>query len=167
MLAGSSRARSRRSAAIEGKRSAAAFSALVVGAVAWPIRQNWRARPRDGFPLSYFPMFTVDRSKRCKVTHLVGVRADGERVVIPYHCGGAGGLNQVRRQLRRIAREGDPDELCRLVAQRVARRSGAGLEGLASVQLITGEYCLEAFGRGERELLREQVHASHDVQVAG
>ncbi len=34
----------------------------LLGSVLVPIRQNWRAKPRDGFPLSYYPMFSAKRS---------------------------------------------------------------------------------------------------------
>ncbi|NJM08485.1 hypothetical protein HC891_23350 [Candidatus Gracilibacteria bacterium] len=44
------------------------FSMVLVGAVLAPLIENWRAAPRDNFPLSYYPMFSARRSKRSKFT---------------------------------------------------------------------------------------------------
>ena len=44
-----------------GKATAALFSIAVLGAMLSAVVQNWQAQPRDSFPLSYFPMFTIPR----------------------------------------------------------------------------------------------------------
>jgi len=44
-----------------GKRVAFLSSLAMIGAVLWPVHQNWRARPQDSFPLSYYPMFRAKR----------------------------------------------------------------------------------------------------------
>ena len=137
---------------------------MLLGAVLWPVRQNWRAQPCDGFPLSYYPMFSVRRRRRCKVTHVVGIRPGGERVVIPYRYAGLGGLNQVRRQLRRVALEGEPVEFCRAVATGIDRRRDPELAGLAAVELVTGSYDLEEFFRGDREPAARRVHGRHEIE---
>ncbi len=60
---------------------AAAFSAAVLGAVLWPLTQYRRPlRERvDGFPLSWYPMFSARRPRKAGVNYAVGVRADGTR----------------------------------------------------------------------------------------
>jgi len=52
---------------------AVAVSVALVAAVLGPLRQQGRVRPRDGFPLSYYPMFSARRTGQLAVTHLVGV----------------------------------------------------------------------------------------------
>ena len=51
-----------------GKAMAAAASLLLLGAVMAPVRQNWRRGGRDGFPLSYYPMFSAKRRATASVT---------------------------------------------------------------------------------------------------
>jgi len=98
-----------------------AASAALLGAVITPVRQNWRPVPRDGFPLSYYPMFSARRRRTGTVTHLVGVDADGRSRVLHYRHAGTGGLNQVRRQIRRSVTEDRADALAERAAGSVAR----------------------------------------------
>ena len=73
----------------------------MVAAVFSPVAENWRDHPSDGFPLSYYPMFSRQRGEVYRQTHLVGVDAENNRILIPYRFAGAGGFNQVRRQINR------------------------------------------------------------------
>jgi len=103
---------------------AAVFSAAVLAAVLSPLLQYRRPIPErvDGFPLSWYPMFSAKRSRRMSVTHAVGVTADGDRLSLPPDALGTGGVNQVRRQLYRVAvREARPDAYAGDLADRVAR----------------------------------------------
>ncbi len=127
----------------------------LVTAVLWPSRQQRRAAEdqRDGFPLSCYPMFTAKRRRTGTVVHLVGVRADGDRQVLPYPLAGTGGLNQVRRQITRAVRDGRSDTLLASVA---GRREAAGF---SEVRLVSGTYRYDAFFAGDRTPVREGVHA--------
>ncbi len=145
------------------KRFAAGMSAAFLSTVLWPIAQNWRAEKEDGFPLSYYPMFSVKRKKRYRVTHLAGRTANGARVTIPYGYAGTGGLNQVRRQLRRTALEGGAESLCRAVAAKMGRRGHPSLAAVVEVELVTGEYRLDDYLRGSTDPVRVTVHASCPV----
>jgi hypothetical protein len=108
-----------------GERTGAAvFSAAVLAAVLSPLLQYRRplASRVDDFPLSWYPMFSAKRRRRAWVTHAVGVTADGRRS-LPLGALGPGGLNQVRRQLYRVAvREARPEAFASALAVRVARR---------------------------------------------
>ena len=148
----------------DDKRAAASFSAALLTAVLMPLVQNWREHKRDSFPLSYYPMFSVERKKRYRVTHLVGRSASGGRVPIPYGYAGTGGLNQVRRQLSRIVAGGGADAICRSVAGKVARRGSPSLVGVVEVELVTGEYRLNGYFRGSTDPTRVVVHASSPVE---
>jgi hypothetical protein len=109
-----------------GERAGAlAFSAAALAAVLSPLLQYRRplAARVDGFPLSWYPMFSAERRRRVWATHAVGVTADGSRRPLPHGVLGPGGLNQVRRQLYRVAvQEARPDAYADALAVRVARR---------------------------------------------
>src|SRR5262245_34764942 len=82
---------------LRGKLGAVYFSLAMVGAAMWPIQQNWREKPRDNFPLSYYPMFSAKRDKIETFYYVLGRDAEGGRYYLHYRLIGAGGLNSVRR----------------------------------------------------------------------
>lgn len=147
---------------VRGKALAGAASLLTVCAVLWPVMENWREKPKDGFPLSYYPMFSAKRSKSASVTYLVGLGAEGERHSLPYTYAGTGGLNQVRRQINRVVRGGKADTLCRIVAAKVAWEER--LADVVTVQVVTGRYWLTDYFAGKRDPLSEVVRASCPVE---
>jgi hypothetical protein len=142
---------------------AGTFSLGLLGAVLWPIVENWRPEPRDDFPLSYYPMFSARRGKRTKVNYMIGLDAAGRRVYIPHRLIGQGGFNQTRRQVNRIVRRGDADTLLRKVTPRIFKK----YPELVTVQLVTGTYELKRFFSGDRTPHAEEVHAeAHRTPVA-
>jgi hypothetical protein len=149
------------------KAFAGCLSALTILAVLWPVTRNWRENPKDGFPFSHYPMFSVKRAKKANVNYLVGLDADGERLLLPYGFAGAGGLNQVRRQINRAVREGRAEELCRAVAARVALEEEGEFAGVVAVRVVTGRYRLEGYFSGAREPVYERVRASCAVARTG
>src|ERR1041384_5564559 len=92
--------------AVAGKLRAACFSLALIGSVLWPIQENWRRKPHDNFPLSYYPMFSSKRDAVETFYYLFGRDEQGVRHYIPHKIIGAGGGNSVRRQLRRNVNEG-------------------------------------------------------------
>jgi hypothetical protein len=104
-----------------GKYRAALASLVLIGAVLWPIHENWRKNPRDNFPLSYYPMFSARRDAVETFYYVLGRDAEGARYQIPAKMIGTGGGNQVRRQLRKIMNEGRAPELAQSVARKLAR----------------------------------------------
>jgi hypothetical protein len=143
---------------------AGALSAALIAGVLWPLRQNWCGTPRDSYPFSYFPMFSAKRKKRVRVRYLVGLDADGRRRLIPYTFFASGGLNMVRRQLRRLVIAGRADEVGRIVAKRLATCKDEDLAGIVTVSVVTGEYRLSDYFTGVKEPLSEWVHASCEVK---
>jgi hypothetical protein len=126
------------------RRRAAVFSAVVLGAVLSPLAQYLRPvdRRHDGFPLSWYPMFSARRPRRCRVTYAVGVRSDGVRRYLPEGAFGPGGLNQVRRQLHRVSvREARPEAYAAALAARVARRTDC--PDVLRVEVIRGRFDLD------------------------
>ncbi|MDQ3767329.1 MAG: hypothetical protein M3346_08300 [Actinomycetota bacterium] len=141
------------------------FCMSLTGAVIYPIVQNWKPKKRDGFPLSYYPMFSAKRSETARITHLQGVCRSGEATSIHYKYAGSGGLNQVRRQLHRLARNGSANQTCRKVAQRVARSDDPGLRDVVKVRLVTSEFVLEDCFR-DPCTVSERVHGTEPVRKA-
>jgi hypothetical protein len=150
---------------LQSKAAAGGLSLLTVGAVLWPVARNWRGKPRDGFPLSHYPMFSAKRAEVVRVNHLVGLDERGERRLLPYRYAGAGGMNQVRRQINKRVREGSADGLCRVVAARVALEET--LADVTTVQVVTGRYRLADYFSGRREPVSERVRASRPVERDG
>ncbi len=129
------------------RRLAATYSLALLAAVIAPIRQNWRPEPRkDGFPLSYYPMFSARRRSTATVYSLIGVGADGTRIRLPHRIAGTGGLNQVRRQINRCVAEGRTDELCQRAARELIRRNrreASPFAAIISVDLVASKFRLE------------------------
>jgi hypothetical protein len=147
-----------------GRILAGGVSALTLAAVLLPIAENWRAEPRDSFPLSYYPMFALRRSKRTRFSYLLGIDARGGRRPLPYTLAGSGGLNQVRRQINRCVREGRAEALCERVAANPALARLAGpFADVVEVRIVTGEFRLGRFYKGETEPASERVHAFRRV----
>lgn len=146
---------------------AAATSLALLGAVLAPVAQNWRAQPRDSFPLSYYPMFSMRRRPTLEVTHLVGFDAHGRRVALPYKLTGSCGLNQTRKQLQRRVNRGEGEAVCRAVANRLAARGDQRYAAVVRVGVVTGRYRLDDYFSGPCEPQREVVHACAPVVRAG
>jgi len=142
-----------------GRSLAGGVSLLTLAAVLLPIVENWRRPPKDSFPLSYYPMFAAKRGATARCTYLIGSDAAGGRHCLPYELIGPGGLNQIRRQLRQIAKRGHGPAVCATVAARVAHSQPGPGPDLVSIQLVTGEYSLTSYCAGRREPLRERIVA--------
>lgn len=141
---------------------AGGFSLGLLGVVLWPITQNWREKPHDDFPLSYYPMFSHRRGKRASVTYLLGLDAEGRRIPIAYSLIGTGGFNQVRRQLCKVVERGGAAALCREVAPQVR----AAHPELVTLRVVTGTYTLDRFFGGDRTPRAEEVHAEVQCRPA-
>lgn len=146
----------------------ALFSFLLVALVLSPIVENWRSKPTDGFPLSHFPMFTAKRDETANVTHLVGLDADGNRHFIPGRFAGAGGMNQVRKQISKSARnkEGAP-KLCQTVADEIAERRSERYSRIVKVVVVSGEYNLNDYFAGAKNPVEEKIRVTCDVKRDG
>lgn len=81
---------------------------------------------QDSFPLSTYPMFSADRKGRIIVPHVVGLTADGERIVLHHRHYGTGGLNQVRKQIARDVRRGNAAAIAQRYADSLAEQLRQG-----------------------------------------
>lgn len=138
------------------------FSFALLGAVLWPIGQNWRAHPQDNFPLSYYPMFSAKREAVETFYYIVGLDAAGNRHYIPHTIIGDGGGNQVRRQLRKIINAGHAPELAREVAHRLSHKRA--YRKIVSVSVMRGQYSVEDFFHGKKDPITERVYGTAEVE---
>lgn len=145
---------------IPNRSAARCISALVVLVVLSPVLENCRDRPRDGFPLSYYPMFSEKRRSNMRVTYLIGLDAAGNRHKVPYVFAGSGGLNQVRKQIAAKVRRGEAAELCGKVAHKLAQDESQPYADLIEISIVAGKYSLDGYFTGERAPLDEVVYAS-------
>ena len=125
--------------------SAAIFSLVVVLAVAMPIKENWQQKPKDNFPLSYYPMFSFKRGETYSFHYLVGYDSNNQRYYIPYKMLGNGGFNQVRRQINRKCKEGKTDELLEKAAKRIVKSKEAPFADLQRVEVMKGTFHLDNY----------------------
>ncbi len=133
-------------------------SMLVLGAIAWPMAENWKPKPKDNFPLSYFPMFSAKRDSVHSLSYAVGYDANNQRCYIPYSYLGSGGFNQVRRQVNKKARQGKCDKLAEKAANRLEKCKNAPFCNLQRVEIVTGYYDLDQYFNGGSKLpLRETI----------
>ena len=160
--------RERRQNWAQGKLLPALFSIFLILLVLSPIIENFRAKATDGFPLSHFPMFTSKRDATENVTHLVGLDADGNRYVIPHRFAGTGGMNQVRKQIRKSARDKeDAPKLCQTVAENVAERRGERYAKIVKVVVVSGEYNLDDYFAGAKNPVEEKIRVDCEVPRNG
>ncbi|NUL46278.1 hypothetical protein F7P69_13895 [Cellulosimicrobium funkei] len=154
----------------------AAFAAVLLS----PVRHYFNGKDKneeDSFPLSTYPMFSDDRKDRTRVPHVAGFTADGDRIVPHYSHFGAGGLNQVRKQITRMVRQGRAVEVAQRYADALAeqqRRSagqgtGPGAQrrrkeaGIVRVEVVRSRYFFDTYFAGNSTPQMETVHARADV----
>lgn len=148
-----------------GNKTRAVFlSMAMIGAVLWPMQQNWRTEPKDSFPLSYYPMFSVKRTAVETFYYVVGRDAKGQRYHVDYRLIGDGGGNQVRRQLRKIVKDGRGEELASEVAKTLASQERKPWSKVVSVTVCTGKYSVSDFFHGNKEPISEKINGFAEVE---
>lgn len=138
-------------------------SAVLVGATLVPLLQYRRPREErvDGFPLSWYPMFSARRRRWTTVGYAVGIDAAGTRRRLPSAALGPAGLNQVRRQLNRSVREGRAGEYAAAVARRLPQVRGCA--EVTRVEIVRGRVDLDRWFDDPVLAVRDTVVAGADV----
>jgi hypothetical protein len=157
----------REESALEARRESrwgGLLSVAMLGAVFWPIQQNWREDPKDSFPLSYYPMFSQKREAIENFYYVVGRDARDGRYFIPRKWIGPGGQNQVRKQMRRMIDEGRASDLARSVAKRLAGQKDEPWSRIVSVAVVSGQYAMNDFFHGKKEPASEKILGSRKVK---
>lgn len=167
-------ARPVRGASIPDNDTTRALAGLLVGAlltaVALPIRRLGRREEevRDSFPFSHYPMFSAKRKDHYWVTHLVGVEAGGTTRPLHYSYLGTGGLNAVRRQVRRRVRDGDGPAVAERAAALLARRDRDADRAVMRVHVVRGRYLVDPFMLGApREEFTTKLRVRGTADVPG
>lgn len=146
----------------KGERLCAAVVVFgVLGMVLIPVRQFLRPRKErvDGFPMSYYPMFANRRCDTARMVWAVGVIATGVRRNLPHDLLGAGGMNQVRKQMSSAVRAGRGADHARRLADRVAQDPRGA--DVVRVEIVCGRFDLE------RYLLSTDAEAREVAVLAG
>lgn len=127
---------------------------------------------QDSFPLSTFPMFSEDRRGRVIVPHVIGLSEDGERILPHYSHYGAGGLNQVRKQIARDVRSGRAVPVAQRFADSLAQppKAGGSTEietmrriereaRIVRVEVVRSRFVFDEYFAGQRIPRSETIHA--------
>ncbi len=136
------------------------FSLVLLILVLIPIVQNFREKPRDGFPFSYYPMFTNQRAQTTRLTHPIGIKPDGTQIDLNYRLFSGGGMNQARRQLRRlVGSKKGATEHCDRIAHRILESDDERLGDLVQVQIVEDTINIAEFFDGNRKPNRRKIIA--------
>ena len=145
------------------RRLAALASIGVLCTLMLPVKENWSKSPRDGFPLSYYPMFTKVRSKTTTLHHVVGVSRSGERHNLPGRLTCQGGMNTARRQMRRMVRDGAAESLAERAAERLVGSPLVAHLELERIEVVVSRYSIRAYFTGKTEPVDREVVASTPI----
>lgn len=141
----------------------AAFSVGLLLAVLWPILRD---PPRDGFPLSNYPMFSADRrTADAEIGHVVGFSREGRHRPVKPSMVGSEEIMQAYQTVRMAIRRGDAADLCRRAAERV--RNDPDHADLERLEVRTDHYDALAYFAGDTKPRRTQIHARCPVQAEG
>ena len=142
------------------------FSVLLIAGVLSPLLEYQENNPDDNFPFSYYPMFTSTRGESYRITYLAGTDAAGARHPVSYQLAGAGGFNQVRRQIRDATNDGRADVLCADVAEEVLEEDDAPYTDLVEVHVVSGRFRFDDYFAGDKAPYEEEVHATCPVAAS-
>jgi hypothetical protein len=145
-----------------GKLWATLLSVIVLAIMLSSVVQNWRERPLDSFPNSYFPMFSAARSDLHAEHYVTGWDAAGNRWAIHFsNIAPGGNLVRIRREtVATMVRRGQAAQLCRDVSRRIVDRNPRALRSVTSLDVVTGTFSLSEYLRGNKAPVAEKVHAT-------
>lgn len=139
----------------------AAWSVGLLVAVLWPILRD---PPRDGFPLSNYPMFSADRrSAEAEIGHVVGYSREGRHRPLPPALLGTEEIMQAYQTVRVAIGRGQAPALCRSTAARV--RADPDHADLERLEVRTDRYDGLAYFEGDTKPRATKVHARCPVHV--
>jgi hypothetical protein len=142
---------------------AATFSAGLLLAVLWPIMRD---PPRDGFPLSNYPMFSHGRrSAESEIVHVVGWSREGRHRPVPPELLGTEEVMQAHQTVRVAIGRGHARELCQRTADRV--RADPGHADLERLEVRTDVYDAIAYFTGDTKPRATRIHARCPIGAEG
>jgi hypothetical protein len=139
----------------------ALFGVGLLLAVLWPILRD---PPRDGFPLSNYPMFSADRdTAEADIGHVVGFSREGRHRPVTPAIVGSEEVMQAFQTVKLAIGRGDAVELCRQAAERV--QADPAYADLERLEVRTDRYDALAYFAGDTKPRRTQVHARCPVRA--
>lgn len=137
----------------------AVWSVGLILALFWPIARN---PPRDGFPLSNYPMFSHPKEHHnAHIVHVVGYSREGRHRPVPPDLLGSEEIMQAYQTVQVAIRRGHARDLCRRTAARVA--SDPGHADLEHLEVRTDVYDAVDYFAGDKKPRGTQIHARCSV----
>ena len=134
---------------------AVVLSTAVLAAVLSPL---FRDPPRDGFPLSNYPMFSAHKKDPgARISHVVAVSREGRHRPVGPDLVGTDEVMQSHQTIKVAVRRGESAALCERVAARVSAEPD--FADVASLEVRTDVYDVFAYFEGERTASGTRVHA--------
>lgn len=131
----------------------------VLGAVLSPL---FREKPRDGFPLSNYPMFSAHKEDTsARISHVVGVSREGRHRPIGPDLVGTDEVMQAHQTIKVAVKRGDSARLCERTAARVA--GDADFADIDALEVRTDVYDVFRYFESDPSPLHTRVHARCDV----
>jgi len=130
-------------------------SATLVGAVLWPLQ---KAKPKDDFPLSTYPMFSRKRPSEVSIDHVVAVAGERQEA-LPPDLVASGEVLQAKATITQKLRRGrrGAEELCRQVAERMA--ADEDYAWADRIEVRSDRYLVLGYFSGARKPIWSRVHA--------
>jgi len=114
--------------------------------VASPVVENWKEKPKDDFPLSYYPMFTKIRGDSTVVSHLYGIDENDNYYPIPHTIlSERSGFNSFRKTVSKIIKNGQAQKLCNLASAKLNNFEVAPYNKISVVEVVTSKINIEDF----------------------
>ncbi len=144
---------------------AISMSVIITLAVFWPVTENFKKKPVDRFPLSYYPMFSFKRKALCKLNYVVGYDSAGNRSYVGYKYIGTGGFNQVRRQLSKKINRGDSSEVLEKTAKRIMKSKEVRYKQMVKIELAKGDFDFDIYYLTDNKMpVEEKVLATKIIE---
>jgi hypothetical protein len=130
-------------------------SLSLIGAVLYPLQTR---PPRDGYPLSTYPMFTIKHPQLVDIDHVVGVGPE-RSAPLPPDVVASGEVLQARVVVVKSLRSGrrGAEALCTEVAARVAREPD--LDWVERVEVRRDRFVVAGYFSSARQPTQTNMHA--------
>lgn len=143
----------------------AAVAVWSVGLIVLLLVPILRDPPRDGFPLSNYPMFSAAKErKNARIVHVVGYSTEGRHRPVPPGVLGTEEVMQAYQIVQVAIRRGQTADLCRRTAERVA--ADADHADIERLEVRTDFYDAIDYFDGQTRPGGTRVHATCAVNSA-
>lgn len=138
------------------------ISFVFVLVVLSPITQNWKQKPKDDFPLSYYPMFSFKRDNYLYIAYLKGIDEEGKHYKVPYDYVIKGaGFNRSRKQISKTLINNKAMELCKQTLRNLNTVDKEPYNKITEVIVLSGQVHIDKYMKGiKRFRYRNRIYAS-------